>query len=460
MKNILIIATLGLISSIASAQQWYVVAQTSPVPGKVQVLLPSNVLTTNGGQTINGVDAFNQLVTTGITVSTTSPTGIWFRADGSMVFGTNFQPIATSEFTFANNGSNYVSVLSSGDTPGISCRRCEGTFAAPTATANAKTIAQYVGSGHNGSTWTGARGSLAFVTTESWTTANQGAYGAIYATPTNTAALARAMLLGYPGIVAGYTHYNQSDYPLYAPAFIENNQLLPYWYQTKMTSNTTITVSSSSQLRTAVNALPKNLGAYTLTIQFPASSLTWTTNLYLSGFYNGVINILGADVTSGSAYTTQTSVLTFTNSATATTAFVIENVVCPVTISDIAFKSYVGGGVYPYSILLNSLATVVVKECYFVHNATTNGAATIAQNGPSTTMWNNYFNGGQFGGYAYGPSCLYMTGNNYTGTRPAYGHAAQGGGYIGRADATVIGTTDNYVATGGRITTSAGQISP
>lgn len=180
MKNILI-TIFCLLATLASAQQWYVVAQTSPVPGKVQVLLPSNVLTTNGNQTVGGTEIFSNLTTV-----------------GNLRIKSSNYPVGTFLDGLPCIISNTVSTL--GNNPSIGSYRINGTMSSPTATVSGDNIGYFYGAGFDTNV-TYSKASIGMNAAENWSTSQSGTYMKFSVTPTNATALTEAMRINPHGFV-------------------------------------------------------------------------------------------------------------------------------------------------------------------------------------------------------------------------------------------------------------------
>jgi hypothetical protein len=217
---------------------------------------------------------------------------------------------------------------------------------------------------------------------------------------------------------------------------------------TGLTADTTLnftTSMSATEIMAEINGIPKNLGAYTLTLQWADGNYSFAEKILIEGYYNGIIENVG-NASDNSNSTTKSVNIDFSHSG-----FGFHFFNCFALINTRYMKiSFTSGIGY----LVEKSYYTYVDYCYIVgdDNTTTTGIQLATSNfgrvTRSTIGLCNYGVFGVTGGMIWTKDNVSGAGAN----SPVYGVVVSDACTIVKTGTDITGTTaDNLVADGGLV---------
>jgi len=214
-----------------------------------------------------------------------------------------------------------------------------------------------------------------------------------------------------------------------------------------LNENTTVNLNSSmsaSEIQGLIDGQPKNLNGFNLNFQFGDGTYTLDSQLLFTGFFGGTVRAYG-NSSDNSLSTSKNVVLNFNSNSEGVIASKCMDF--DVRYMEISVQSSSNFRRCTYGI---ACPRFNVLYCYLRGNSTSLGASIYVSHGTSYTS-GNYVSNIQNGIYAGWCSKIGSDGNDDTGTQPAYGLYALGGGVIAKNGTQPSGSTNEGTATGGEI---------
>lgn len=210
----------------------------------------------------------------------------------------------------------------------------------------------------------------------------------------------------------------------------------------KLTSDTTVNVDdsmSASEIQAAIDAVPRNLGGYTLTIQFADGTYTIDQGISVFGFYGGAVNAYG-DASEGQNLHTDQSV-TLDGSGLSDNVLTLISNAAPVVVECLHIK---GNSAANYRCLFaTDTMPVAVFGSYLEGNGTGSGWGFQQIRVAASKLHTSYVSNVKDGYHVHQASVGFANDVDDTGTQPAYGLTASSGSQMGTAGTTPTGSTAN-----------------
>ena len=225
----------------------------------------------------------------------------------------------------------------------------------------------------------------------------------------------------------------------------------------RMTANTTLNFTSSmtaAQIQVLIDAVPRNLNGYTLTLQFGDGTYTLNAIIEVPNFTGGSLNILGKSTEIAVQAATKSVVL---NSSS---LYCIRVVRSSATVSIKGLQMYCSSATANASaIALSDNTSVLVQYNSLKALGTTGGSSAVITSNTDCQAYDNYFANAENAIYSNVSSEVASKGNLLVGAdETKYVHRVFGG-KITETDAPPTGalTATRIVSAGGRITDSLGN---
>lgn len=179
-------------------------------------------------------------------------------------------------------------------------------------------------------------------------------------------------------------------------AISEINDKLNLPVITMFTENVVLNFTNADSIATmqsSINALPKDLAGYSLTINFANGTYDWSGNasaLTIENFNNGFLYINGnTSETTTTAYNTQAVIFIIK-----TGQFIISTSNANITVSRMRFVTYNPNNVWNYGFVCSMLSRIQIFYCSFGNNTNikTYAAGLICQYCNSIDMYACHFN--------------------------------------------------------------------
>jgi hypothetical protein len=206
-------------------------------------------------------------------------------------------------------------------------------------------------------------------------------------------------------------------------------------------------------INTLLGSVPRDLNAYTLTLQFGDGNYNfYAGSLQIGGFKNGTILILGDTSETTDLHTNQGVVFNWSNLvANQGGLYICQNFGCIISVNRIKFQSTTPASEARVLFLdRNPGSQFDIYANYFV-DSTANSRLLACSHVDHVNAFNNYFTAGVAAITSYNMSTVFSTSNYTTGTSPSIGLNALSGGTIIKNGAQPSGSTAESTVSGGVI---------
>jgi hypothetical protein len=221
--------------------------------------------------------------------------------------------------------------------------------------------------------------------------------------------------------------------------------------QTKITANTTVNLNatmSAATIQGLINAVPKNLGTHTLTIKFGAGTYNLDNHITLSGFYNGIMYVMGNTVT-WNMHDDQDTILDFTSNSTSGLLLDRLSAKCYV-ISLKLMLNPTASNVYGIHVE-TSPGYMALYYNYISGSVDTAGEAVHVSASGTVAVKDTYLEGFYAGIRSQYSSGVLSLHNLSKTNQPKYGLLAADNGSIGKSSSQPTGSVANEAALGGGV---------